>query len=219
MTRFRCRRSQDLGYQPFWDKWMNKWSGQNNKFETLIECLNENFQKYVHPLIKLIYDGEDGEEIGQPLQFELPRTNLNLVEQLTRLLDSMLGDEEPTQDPDKLEFIYIFSLIWSFGACLKQDSRKKFEDVLRKLSGRVFPPTPLFDNYYDQEGRNFINWEKLVTEYIPPPGKAARAGCFSLCLVFASATASALCLLALPCVCCLCLVFASACRLLFGGSR
>lgn len=62
----------------------------------------------------------------------------------------------------------MFSLVWSFGTCLKQDSRKRFEEYLKKLSGRVFPPTSLFDNYYDLEGRNFINWERLVPEYKPP---------------------------------------------------
>lgn len=64
----------------------------------------------------------------------------------------------------------MFSLVWSFGTCLKQDSRKRFEEYLKKLSGRVFPPTSLFDNYYDLEGRNFINWERLVPEYKPPEG-------------------------------------------------
>ena len=59
---------------------MNKWNENKEKFETLIECLNEIFTKYVIPLIKLIFDGENGEEIGQPLEFTVPRTNLNLVQ-------------------------------------------------------------------------------------------------------------------------------------------
>ena len=71
---------KDLGYQPYWEKWMNKWNEQKEKFEVLIECLNENFGKYVNPLIKLIFDGENGEEIGHPLEFTVPRTNLNLVQ-------------------------------------------------------------------------------------------------------------------------------------------
>lgn len=66
--------AKDLGYHPFWEKWMNKWNNNKEKFETMIECLNENFTKYVHPLIKLIYDGEDGDEIGHPLLFTVQRT-------------------------------------------------------------------------------------------------------------------------------------------------
>ena len=33
----------------------------------------------------------------------------------------------------------------------------------------------MFDNFYDQDNKNFINWEKLVTEYVPPPdGKFSK---------------------------------------------
>lgn len=58
--------------------------------------MNENFGKYVNPLIKLIFDGENGEEIGHPLEFTVPRTNLNLVQQLCTMLDAHLDDEDPT---------------------------------------------------------------------------------------------------------------------------
>lgn len=84
------------------------------------------------------------------------------------MLDAHLSEDDPLTDPDKIEFTFIFSLIWSFGASLKTESRRKFEDMLRKVSARVFPPSSLFDNFYDIEGRNFINWEKLVGEYQPP---------------------------------------------------
>ena len=77
---------------------MGKWYRQKEKCETLIETLNELFTKYIPPLINLIYDGIDGEEVGQPLDFSLPRTDLNLVQQMSRLLDAMLSEEE--QDPD-----------------------------------------------------------------------------------------------------------------------
>jgi dynein heavy chain len=81
----------------------------------------------------------------------------------------MLNEEDPIQDPDIVEFMYIFCIIWSLGACLKPDSRKKFEDFLRRSSGRALPATSLFDNFYDYENaRSFILWEKLVGEYQPP---------------------------------------------------
>jgi hypothetical protein len=53
------------------------------------------------------------------------------------------------------------------GACLHHDSRKKFEEILRRTSGRHLPPTSLFDNLYDYEGDNkiWMVWDKKVTEY------------------------------------------------------
>ena len=81
------------------------------------------------------------------------------------MLDAHLDEEDQTQDPDKIEFTFIFSLIWSLGASLNPPSRQRFENVLRKISARVFPTISLFEHYYDPDNKNFINWEKLVTEY------------------------------------------------------
>ena len=59
--------------------------------------------------------------------------------------------------------MYIFSIIWSFGACLKIDVRKRFEDFVRNISGRALPSNSLYDNYFDfEKSRNFVSWEKLV---------------------------------------------------------
>lgn len=56
--------AKDLGFKPFWYKWMNKWKTNQEKNEILIETLNDVFEKYIPPLVRLIYDGEEGEEIG-----------------------------------------------------------------------------------------------------------------------------------------------------------
>jgi len=56
------------------------------------------------------------------------------------------------------------------GSCLHPTSRAKFEELLRKLSGRHLPNYSLFDAFFDFNGstQNWIPWEKLVTDYIPP---------------------------------------------------
>ena len=114
------------------------------------------------------------------MEFSIPRTNLNCVTQLTRILDSILNEDDPIQDPDKVEFIFIFSIVWSLGSCLKIDSRKKFEEVLRRTSGRHLPATSLYDNFWDfLELKDWVTWEKKVTEYQPPAD-----GKFSKILVF-----------------------------------
>jgi hypothetical protein len=46
---------------------------------------------------------------------------------------------------------------------LTPDSRGRFEDLLRKVSGRHLPATSLYENFYDFNGiKNWIAWEKLV---------------------------------------------------------
>jgi len=50
---------------------------------------------------------------------------------------------------------------------LHRDSRKKFEDVLRRTSGRHLPATSLYDNMYDysSDNKTWVAWEKKVTDY------------------------------------------------------
>jgi len=62
----------------------------------------------------------------------------------------MINEEEPSEDSDVIEFTFIFALIWSLGGCLKPESRKKFEDTLKKISGRVInSPSTMYDLFYD----------------------------------------------------------------------
>jgi dynein heavy chain len=50
---------------------------------------------------------------------------------------------------------------------LKYEARKKFEEVLRRTSGRHLPASSLFDNFYDfiSDNKAWVAWEKKVTEY------------------------------------------------------
>lgn len=61
--------------------------------------------------------------------------------------------------------MFIFCLVWSLGSCLKPESRPKFEELIKRVSGRHLPPS-LFDNFYDfNETKNWITWEKKVPLY------------------------------------------------------
>jgi len=66
--------------------------------------------------------------------------------------------------------MFIFCLIWSLGSCLSASSRLKFEDLLKRLSGRHLPNNSLYDSFFDFNGtsQNWTIWEKLTTEYLPP---------------------------------------------------
>ena len=61
---------KNLGYSPFYEKWLTKWSKskEKEKFEVLIESLNENFSKYIPQLVQLIFDGVTEEEVFKPLE-------------------------------------------------------------------------------------------------------------------------------------------------------
>jgi len=64
----------------------------------------------------------------------------------------MIIDEEKCQDNNLIEYMFIFCLIWSLGSCLNASSRVKFEELLKKLSGRHLPAYSLYDGYFDFNG-------------------------------------------------------------------
>ena len=69
---------------------MSRWNEKKEKFEILIETFNELYTKYIPPLIDLIFEGINEDEIGKPFEQSLNRTNLNLVMQLTKLLEGLI---------------------------------------------------------------------------------------------------------------------------------
>lgn len=129
---------------------------QNNSSETIYQSFKELYEKYIPQIIDRIYEGQEGEELVAPLEFISPRTNLNLVQQLCNIVDSLLPEENPPEEFDQLEKIFIFSLVWSLGGCLTDKDREKFDAFLKNLTGILNPPQP----YYDI-GINLANYQNI----------------------------------------------------------
>lgn len=87
---------KNLGYAPFYERWnkdkLEKYS------EVMHTTLKDLYDKYVKVCIDRIFEGVTGnDEIVEPLRFITPRTNLNLVQQLATIIDSILPG--PDQNP------------------------------------------------------------------------------------------------------------------------
>jgi dynein heavy chain len=82
---------KNLGYKPFYTKWLIG----KKKYEVLHDTFKELYAKYFPFVMDRIYEGKalDSEEILEPLKFICPRTNVNLIQQLTILIDAILPDE------------------------------------------------------------------------------------------------------------------------------
>jgi dynein heavy chain len=158
---------RNLGYEPYWHKWMLKFTKNKERFAEFINTMDEIYPRYIPILMKRIFEGYDNEtgETYKSLEFTLPRTNLNLQIQLTRILDALLNIES-LPDPDKLESIFIYATVWSLGACLSIDSKKIFEEKLRSLVQKPMPDKKIsiFDFYFDMK-REWVNWKDEVRPY------------------------------------------------------
>ena len=125
---------KNLGYYPFYERWCKTKAKKYS--DIMYESLKELYQKYVDICVNRVYEGlisDDAEPVA-PLQMMVPRTNLNCVQQLCNLIDSFLPEENPPQEFEQLEKVYIFCLIWSFGANFVGEDRDKFDQFIK---GRI----------------------------------------------------------------------------------
>ncbi|KAJ1617774.1 dynein heavy chain and region D6 of dynein motor-domain-containing protein [Pavlovales sp. CCMP2436] len=174
---------KDLGYKPFLDSWL---AGRERESPAEAGVLTGLMGKYLTPCVEYVVDGiEDKEKmlIGDPLKQIVPRTDLGLTMQLTRLLDGMLTAERAIIEPPMLEAIFVLCLTWSVGGALVQEARLKFDKFLKKLSGLNVNPSEtasngpgqlpgflptLHDYLFDPDERRWVAWSALVPAYAPP---------------------------------------------------
>lgn len=161
---------KNLGYAPYYEKWIKIKEKKHDG--VMAESLRELYQKYVYQCIEMIFEGNaGGDELVEPLKFVSPRTNLNCVQQLTDLIDSMLPEEDPPEEVEQLEKFYIFCLIWSLGGALVSEDREKFSEFVRNLYGSILPGSSLYENFFNISNLTFVKWESKVDDYVPPVSK------------------------------------------------
>uniref|UniRef100_G1NVC6 Dynein axonemal heavy chain 10 n=1 Tax=Myotis lucifugus TaxID=59463 RepID=G1NVC6_MYOLU len=165
---------KNLKYQPYWKKWLQQ---IQNKVEQVV--LQNLFEKYVPYLIDVIVEGiVDGRQ-GEKLKMIVPQTHLNMVTQLTKVLDAFLEGE--IEDPDLLECFFLEALYCSLGACLLDFGRNRFDECIKRLAslpsaeldgvwarpGELPAQLPtLYDFHFDPAQKRWIPWSKLVPEYV-----------------------------------------------------
>lgn len=166
---------KDLGYAPFYEKWVME---KKIKYsEGIADAFTELYQKFVPACIERVFEGSAGgdEEPVPPLKTITPRTTLNVVQQLTTLIDSILppmdAQPPPPEDADDLERFFCFCLTWSIGGALVESDREIFSDFIYGLASIARAAGTLYDNYFLFAKNNFQKWDALVEDYEPPNDK------------------------------------------------
>ena len=101
---------KNLGYEPYWNRWLNARSKRQTEFKELTKL----YEKYVPLCVDMIIEGVVEGRLGQRLKGVIPLTNLNLVTQLTNMLDALLGHQEELEDPHELEAVFLQASFLSF---------------------------------------------------------------------------------------------------------
>ncbi|KAG9262045.1 dynein heavy chain 10, axonemal [Astyanax mexicanus] len=167
---------KNLRYAPYWQKWVN------NRPPKEQADLRKLFEKYVPSIIEMVVEGITDGKQGEKLKTIVPQTDLNMVVQLSMMLDALLEPEDLSSE--ELECFFIEALYCSLGAALLETGRKKFDDLVKKLSCLVsvqdektlagpgeipgYLPT-LFDFHFDGTTKKWMPWSSLVAKYIHNP--------------------------------------------------
>ncbi|KAK4813186.1 hypothetical protein QYF61_014017 [Mycteria americana] len=168
---------KNLKYKPYWQRWIQERGNEQERIE-----LNRLFQKYVPYLIDMIIEGIVDGRHGERLKTIVPQTDLNMVVQLTVMLEALVVVQP--DDPDVLECFFLEALYSSLGAALLDAGRIKFDENVKRIScmstvhddnilakpGELPGQLPtLYDFHFDGFQKKWVPWMKLVPEYIHKP--------------------------------------------------
>jgi dynein heavy chain len=171
---------KDIGWKPFLWKWLNT---RDNEAER--DILSGLFTHYLDRCVDFVCEGiidRKTMEMVEPLRQVTPMTNLALIEQLTKMLASMLTAERNISEKPVIEACFFLAVTWSLGGALVQAARIEFDRFLKKLSGMPLAdrgdsigtgqlpnglPT-LHDYMFDLNTRAWRPWTGGVDAYVPP---------------------------------------------------
>ncbi|XP_063344566.1 dynein axonemal heavy chain 5 isoform X2 [Pelmatolapia mariae] len=113
----------------------------------------------------------------QSLEFKMDMLEAFVIMQCINMLQGLIPPKEQCGDLSRefLERLYVFALMWSAGAVLELDDRRKMEIWLRgnksiHLNLPDIPPDSedtMFDYYVTADG-HWVHWNTRVEEYIYP---------------------------------------------------
>jgi dynein heavy chain len=164
---------RNLGYAPYFEKWLNTRSRQET------EILRALFEKYIPPAIDLIFEGTQGDEDIQSMKLHtiIPVTAVGMVKQLCTMLSVVLVRED-LMEARVMECMFIFSLIWSLGAALIEDSRVEFDRFIKRTSDWTLIENPeltvgpgqlpatlptLYEFFFDTMDLRWLPWSSKIT--------------------------------------------------------
>ncbi|XP_062925653.1 dynein axonemal heavy chain 5 [Mobula hypostoma] len=154
--------SSVLNFTPVLEGWLKKWSLQ--AAEILRKLFAESFAELYRFSI-------------QSLEYKMEMLEAFVIMQCINMLDGLIPPKEQGGEVTRehLERLYVFSLMWSVGALLELEDRRKMEHWLRThetihLDLPSIPPgseDTMFDYVVDFNGK-WLHWNTSIEEYIYP---------------------------------------------------
>jgi dynein heavy chain len=161
----------ELGYTPHLNCWIRskekaKIGIRGEDFKDLIQNLSTT---YIYSVMKC----------KATVCKEMIKTSeLACIINFTKLFDSVMGQYKKGEEEETEGFkgfisrIFVFALIWSVGATVREESRRELDLVIRNIDP-IFPHSAtVFEYYVHPEKKDFFNWDDYLQRYMPPQGTA-----------------------------------------------
>ncbi|KAJ3115964.1 Dynein heavy chain 2, axonemal [Phlyctochytrium bullatum] len=147
---------EDLGWRPFIDSWL-----ASRKERQSVEILRRLIEKYL-PQILDFRKSAVCEEL-------VPVPEISAVRSLTSLFDAVavaengVNQEDADTYPRMIELWFLFSVIWSLGGSLTEESRRKFDMYLREIEGQFPSKDTVYEYYVDKQNKSWLPWEEKLS--------------------------------------------------------
>nr|XP_015801752.2 dynein axonemal heavy chain 2 [Nothobranchius furzeri] len=142
--------SAALGWRPFVSSWLEK------RHKAEVEHLKTLFDKYIESTLS--FKRTNCREL-------IPISDLNGVTSLCHLYDSLatssseLGSSDMTELGKVVELWFVFSLIWSIGASVDKDGRRKINNFLREMGGSFPQKDTIYEYYVNPDTKTWVPFE------------------------------------------------------------
>lgn len=143
----------DLGWRPYMDSWMEQRVDSQS-----IEILKRLADKYIEKTLEF--------KRLSCSEF-VPISEMNAIKSLCNLFDSVATAENGVNPNDAsytkmIELWFLFSMIWSLGGSLTDESRKKFDMFLREIEGQFPSKDTVYEYCVDKYGATWTSWEEKL---------------------------------------------------------
>ncbi|XP_058258291.1 dynein axonemal heavy chain 5 isoform X2 [Hemibagrus wyckioides] len=160
--------SSVLGWSPILEGWLRKRSPQ--EAEVLRELFSGSFPELYRFSV-------------QSLDYKMDMLEAFIIMQCINVLQGLLQEQGGEVTREHMERLYVFALMWSVGALLELDDRRKMESWLRRHDSiRLDLPDvssrgedTMFDYHVTSDGQ-WVHWNSSVEEYIYPPDSTPDYG-------------------------------------------
>ena len=132
---------------------------QNFFLKELKNELKNLCEKYIKPILQ--FKRQNCNEL-------VPIVELNGIKSMCNLFDAFATKENGVDPPGDENFSrmcemwFLFCIIWSIGASVDEDGRKRLDAFIRELEGTFPNKDSVYEYYVDTKQRSWVQWEEIL---------------------------------------------------------